>query len=335
MNVSRFLVFAVCFLFGFSSAHAADVPGSKEPRLTLRPGLIVTFSLYDAMNSAGRKLGDYDFVNRVTNVAADGGYSYNWTMNGINPEAGTQTVYPEDRKSGIIIREFWPNGDNTMKGYVSYLTVSDATFGDLKAGKETPLQFDGPENPRSLKKVGEEDLSTLLNDQPFKVHTLKVQGAAGGTFWIVDDAAFPMVIKGETKWKWMATSFSDAGAVERAIVAGLSQTGKAATNAILFGYNSAAIDKESRPVLDGLAQYLQANPRRRLEIQGHTDNIGGQAFNATLSQKRAEAVKAYLAAAGVDDSRLVAKGYGLSQPVVDNGTPEGRARNRRVVFVVL
>jgi OOP family OmpA-OmpF porin len=85
-------------------------------------------------------------------------------------------------------------------------------------------------------------------------------------------------------------------------------------------------------VLDSVAQYLKASPAVALEIQGHTDNIGGAASNLALSQHRAEAVKTYLVSAGIDAKRLTAKGFGLTVPVSDNATPEGRARNRRVVF---
>ena|GEM_PF-5259118 len=87
------------------------------------------------------------------------------------------------------------------------------------------------------------------------------------------------------------------------------------THAILFGFNSAEITEGSKPVLDAVAGFLRANPTARLEVQGHTDNIGGAAFNLDLSQKRAEAVRAALITGGIDAGRLVAKGYGYTQPI--------------------
>ncbi|MEO1630254.1 MAG: OmpA family protein, partial [Bacteroidota bacterium] len=69
-----------------------------------------------------------------------------------------------------------------------------------------------------------------------------------------------------------------------------------------------------------------------LLIEGHTDSDGGDASNQTLSEDRAAAVKAYLVDNGIDADRLDTAGYGESEPVADNETPEGKAQNRRVVF---
>jgi len=70
-----------------------------------------------------------------------------------------------------------------------------------------------------------------------------------------------------------------------------------------------------------------------MSVEGHTDNIGGDAFNKTLSEKRAIAVKEFLITAGIDASRLTAAGLGLSKPVAPNETEAGRAQNRRVELV--
>ncbi len=67
-----------------------------------------------------------------------------------------------------------------------------------------------------------------------------------------------------------------------------------------------------------------------MDIDGHTDNVGSDALNQTLSENRAASVKAYLASKGVDESRLLSTGYGEKQPVADNKTAAGRAKNRRV-----
>jgi len=71
----------------------------------------------------------------------------------------------------------------------------------------------------------------------------------------------------------------------------------------------------------------------KLEIQGHTDNVGAKDANLKLSRDRADSVKAYLVKGGVVASRLTTAGFGDAQPVADNGTEEGRAQNRRVVLV--
>ena len=114
--------------------------------------------------------------------------------------------------------------------------------------------------------------------------------------------------------------FGTAGAQ---VVSALKQTGEATTHSILFAFNSAELDREARPVLDSVAQYLKANPKVHLEIQGHTDSIGGAVYNLALSQKRADAMKAYLTATGIHAKRLAAKGIGLTVPV--GITPRRRA----------
>jgi len=76
-------------------------------------------------------------------------------------------------------------------------------------------------------------------------------------------------------------------------------------------------------------------PKLRIEVQGHTDSTGSERYNLQLSQRRAEAVREYLIAQGVAPGQVEARGYGEMQPIADNSTAEGRARNRRVVMRVL
>ena len=71
-------------------------------------------------------------------------------------------------------------------------------------------------------------------------------------------------------------------------------------------------------------------PETRLRIEGHTDNTGSEAANLRLSRERARAVASYLIARGISENRLIAKGYGSTQPIDDNSTDAGRGRNRRI-----
>ncbi len=80
---------------------------------------------------------------------------------------------------------------------------------------------------------------------------------------------------------------------------------------------------------------MMSRPRLRLEIQGHTDNIGTIEYNQRLSERRAKAVYDALVERGVDPKRLRWRGFGMSQPVAPNDTEEGRALNRRTQFVIL
>ena len=101
---------------------------------------------------------------------------------------------------------------------------------------------------------------------------------------------------------------------------------------IYFSFKDKGISADHRRVLDEMASILSQNPGSRLEIEGHTDNIGSAEYNLGLSQERATAVMNYLIAKGIARERLSVKAYGFSRPVTTNATPEGRARNRRVQF---
>jgi outer membrane protein OmpA-like peptidoglycan-associated protein len=104
---------------------------------------------------------------------------------------------------------------------------------------------------------------------------------------------------------------------------------------INFEFGKAVIKPESHPVLDSAAGILSNYPEVEVEIQGHTDNIGSDAANLTLSQKRAESVRQYLIDVHmIEPVRLIAYGFGEIKPVADNATAEGRAQNRRVDFLI-
>ncbi|MBX3245976.1 MAG: OmpA family protein [Myxococcales bacterium] len=101
---------------------------------------------------------------------------------------------------------------------------------------------------------------------------------------------------------------------------------------IEFAFDSAEILPASERTLNIALQILRDNPDARVEIGGHTDNVGAAAYNRRLSQQRADAVRAWLVGRGVDGRRMQARGYGAAQPVAPNDTDEGRARNRRIEF---
>ena len=102
-----------------------------------------------------------------------------------------------------------------------------------------------------------------------------------------------------------------------------------------FEVNSSRLTANAKVILNPVADSLAAAPHMRVEIGGHTDAQGSDAFNQKLSERRAQAVKDYLIARGIDASRLASKGYGESQPVDSNETAEGRELNRRVEMKVL
>lgn len=106
-------------------------------------------------------------------------------------------------------------------------------------------------------------------------------------------------------------------------------------NNIFFETGKDGLKNESFTELMRVVEFLKTNPNVKIELSGHTDNVGDKTFNKTLSQKRADTVLAYLSANGIDSSRLVAKGHGMEKPVADNATEDGKAMNRRVEFTIL
>jgi outer membrane protein OmpA-like peptidoglycan-associated protein len=106
-------------------------------------------------------------------------------------------------------------------------------------------------------------------------------------------------------------------------------------NNIYFEVGKANLNMAFSSDLDRLIQFLKDNPAARLEIQGHTDNVGSLDLNNKLSQERANSVVDYLTKNGIHKIRLMATGYGSSLPVADNGTVDGRTKNRRVIMKVL
>lgn len=103
---------------------------------------------------------------------------------------------------------------------------------------------------------------------------------------------------------------------------------------VLFVQSKSELLPESYPELDRLAGFLLRNPALRLCIEGHTDNLGDPAKNQILSEERAQTVAAYLTGKGVAADRLTARGYGDTRPLVRDNTADGRAKNRRVEFVI-
>lgn len=104
---------------------------------------------------------------------------------------------------------------------------------------------------------------------------------------------------------------------------------------VTFAISSATINHESKGDIEELAKFLNEYPKTNVTIEGHSDNTGSAAFNKQLSQKRADSVKQSLIDEfGIDAKRLNSVGYGIEQPIADNATAEGRAKNRRVVAKV-
>jgi outer membrane protein OmpA-like peptidoglycan-associated protein len=99
---------------------------------------------------------------------------------------------------------------------------------------------------------------------------------------------------------------------------------------VTFAFDRYDIQPQFRPVLDEVAETLRDYPSTFIDVYGHTDSVGTDAYNQTLSENRARSVASYLAGRGVQSQRIATQGFGETQPIADNGTEAGRAANRRV-----
>jgi outer membrane protein OmpA-like peptidoglycan-associated protein len=105
--------------------------------------------------------------------------------------------------------------------------------------------------------------------------------------------------------------------------------------AITFGFDSAEVQPQFRPVLDNLAQTLNEYNQTLIEVAGHTDSVGAADYNQRLSERRASAVANYLGSRGVMRDRMIVVGAGESRPIASNDTEAGRAQNRRVEITLV
>lgn len=169
---------------------------------------------------------------------------------------------------------------------------------------------------------------------------------AGLTIVYEDSPGTITARKGDT-WYWLQNSGTyyyqtivTVKAMEQEVTADassiadeLTKSGHIALYGIHFETGKATILPDSEGVLGEITKMLQQNPDVKVSVEGHTDNVGSAAANQALSEKRAQAVVAWLSSHGIDAARLKAKGWGQTKPVDDNSTDAGRAKNRRVELV--
>lgn len=103
---------------------------------------------------------------------------------------------------------------------------------------------------------------------------------------------------------------------------------------INFAFNKATVDSSEKSKITGVAVILTKHPDLKVRVEGYTDNVGDAKVNQKLSLLRANEVATTLAGLGVAPERIAAVGKGKSKPIASNSTPKGRAKNRRVVFVI-
>lgn len=305
--------------------------------LVARPGMVFTYSVASkgvAANGVGGRSAnsESDLIYRINRVDASG-LGFEFALSGATQVNGVQTIPAADLSGAHLLHTALKGGDNSATGTLAFPRLSDAVYRDIKAGKPTGFGFDGPDSPKLLTPDGADSLEISIDDKPVKLAALRARGSNGCHIWIADQPAFPMLLKSDCGSLLVATAAYDPKVVSAALVNRLAASDTATTSTILFDFNSASLQPQSKPVLDALGAYLKKYTDRRLIIEGHTDNVGTAAKNLALSVQRAEAVKTYLLTqSGIAANRLTTKGYGFNQAVANNTTPEGRSRNRRVAF---
>jgi len=152
-----------------------------------------------------------------------------------------------------------------------------------------------------------------------------------GTIWVQIDVAnsgemYTLTVVQESEMRqdveMTASEMADA----------LAKTGSITLHNILFDTGKATLKTESEAALQSVVELLKSDATLKLEVQGHTDNVGAAAANLKLSKDRADSVKAFLVKGGIADARLTTAGLGDTKPVAPNTTEEGRTQNRRVVL---
>ena len=104
---------------------------------------------------------------------------------------------------------------------------------------------------------------------------------------------------------------------------------------ITFATNQSTIQPQFQPTLDQVAATLAEYPKTMIDVLGHTDSDGAEAYNQTLSERRAQSVSSYLGSRGIASVRIATMGYGETRPIASNETPDGKAQNRRVEIKVV
>jgi OOP family OmpA-OmpF porin len=103
---------------------------------------------------------------------------------------------------------------------------------------------------------------------------------------------------------------------------------------VLFDFDKSNVKPEAAAILDRLVAFMNENKDKKVALAGHTDNIGTEAYNLKLSERRVNSVRDYAVKKGVASGSISGQGFGESKPIADNKTAEGRAKNRRVEIKV-
>jgi outer membrane protein OmpA-like peptidoglycan-associated protein len=285
------------------------------------------------------------------------------------PGSDARDVCAEDMQAAHGVMTGFGNDDPRSEPGTTTITVSQAVFNDLKRRGRTEfhylewikadlpdadgyLHWEGGELARV--ESGDVSLSVIVNGTPTTLPAIHAAGTlvvedkkaretskaptdkpTPTELFILDDPKNPLLLLYKMDVNNFRVQVTEIKfPVDKPVTkieADLLKNKKAVVYGIYFDYNSDQIKKESEPVLREIAEAMKNNPDWKLTVDGHTDSIGGDAYNLDLSKRRAAAVKqALVDRFQIRGDRLVTDGFGMRRPVDRNDTLEGRARNRRV-----
>jgi outer membrane protein OmpA-like peptidoglycan-associated protein len=212
------------------------------------------------------------------------------------------------------------------------------TIVTMSADKNRLVGWNGnPMNKCLLHRVGATDVSIpmLVNSAKVELPALHAMCALSASeqadFYFLDQPSNPIVIAGQTPDGFSQMIKIDFPAADNSMEQALAEKKPVEIYGIYFDFNSSTIKPDSEAVLKQISDILHKNPDWKLSVAGHTDNIGDNSFNQSLSERRAAAVKnALVTRYDIAPGRLTTSGFGASRPIEPNTTLEGRARNRRV-----
>ena len=342
-------------------APAAGPPG---PRIPLCPGLRIVTAI-------AQPVGDYESVKTVNAADADG---ITLQVSGEIPRNGAvervrvlRRVRWQDLGDATFYHRLFYNRASLSIPGTTALGTSRAVLRSLRATGRAELGLvddayatstaDSTVHPNiydyrttaTIQRVGTGPvmMPVLVNGARVELPAIHVRGDyidEKAELFFLDDDDNPIALRFRighdaldvVQIRFDCAAGGPAPAAHNRIEQALLATGRADVYSIFFAFNSAELRQESDSTLREIDEVLRRHPDWKLAISGHTDDVGGDAYNLALSERRAAAVKSALVTRfGAAPARLATAGYGQRQPKATNATLEGRAENRRVELVRL
>ena len=323
LALATIITLSACKPSDESAAPSADASASASTESGAAPPPKKSFDI-DNVPISNVKLGEFPYITLPA------GYS--------------SSSYSSETKDFARF-PFWVKGEPHWVEGKMYLATFGAESGKSMSEYEVKKSFDALVQQMGGQKVSEEKIP---NDTIEGWGEEITAGFVDGLGDVYNEPATTYVIRRADGNIWIHLAVSGVGSYVIAKEKGFEATAKLlpaaelkqqldATGKVALQVNFATDKTEmlpdSLPQIDQVMQLLKDDPALKLSVNGHTDNSGDAAHNQQLSEGRANAVVAAIVAKGIDAARLGAKGFGQQQPVADNATEEGKAKNRRVELV--